>query len=97
MRNRKPLRHALSLLALPLLLTACGNSSREAPIVTRIERVTIKPPAELLTCARPPMPADEARVNQDALAELVERVGNAWRECFDRLRAVREFVEETSK
>jgi hypothetical protein len=43
------------------------------------------------------MPADDARENQDALAELVARVGNAWRECFDRLRAVREFVEDTEK
>ncbi len=65
--------------------------------MTRIERVTIKPPVELLTCARAPMPPDEARENQDALAELLPRVGNAWRECFDRLRAVREFVEDSEK
>ncbi len=64
--------------------------------MTRIERVTVKPPAELLTCARPPMPADEARVNQDALADAIERVGNAWRECFDRLRAVRDFVDQST-
>ncbi len=65
--------------------------------MTRVETVTIRPPAEMLTCPRPPMPADEARVNQDAAANALRPVVTAWRECFDRLRAVREFVEETSK
>ncbi len=65
--------------------------------MTRIERVTVKPPAELLVCARPAEPSAEARENQDALADVVDRVGRAWRECFDRLRAVREFVDETAR
>ncbi|MBI1243754.1 MAG: hypothetical protein GC202_02020 [Alphaproteobacteria bacterium] len=69
---------------------------REAPIVTQIERVVVRPPAELLTCtAEPRRPADE--FDQDALADWIPDMAIAGRSCRDRLEAVRRFVEETSQ
>lgn len=63
--------------------------------MTQIERVPVKPPAELLTCSLPAMPTREARENQDVLADVFERVVAALRQCYERLREVRLFVEET--
>jgi hypothetical protein len=64
--------------------------------VTRIERVTVAPPAALLACpAEPEIPASVA--TQDDLAPLLLDIAMAGRACRDQLGAVRRFVDETAK
>lgn len=92
----KPLRAALWLLLCVPLFAACSPTAREAPIITKIERVAVRPPAELMVCpAEPALPADIA--DQDALAPLIVDLAMAGRACRDRLEAVRRFVEEVGR
>lgn len=64
--------------------------------MTKIERVVIAPPADLLTCPdKPPRPAIVA--TQDHAAQLLHATIQAGNACRDQLDAVRRFVEETTK
>lgn len=63
--------------------------------MTKIERVPVVPPAELLACAAEPLrPADEA--DQDRLADWLVDLAMAGRECRERLDRVRRFVDEVT-
>ena len=94
MRSPKPLRIALWLPACALFLTACGQIPLEQRLATKIERVVVSPPADLLTC--PDRPQRPGRLEtQDDLAPLLEAVTTAHQACRDQLDAVRRFVEET--
>jgi hypothetical protein len=76
-------------------LTACAPA-REAPIVTKIERVVVRPPAALLACPdEPAIPAD--LTSQDQLAQLLPDLVLAGRACRARLPALREFFDDVSK
>lgn len=65
--------------------------------MTKIERVTIAPPAELLICPGEPRAPAAAMTDQDALALWIVDLAMAGRACRDRLDAVRRFVEETAR
>jgi hypothetical protein len=77
-------------------LSACSPPP-EAPIVTRIERVVVAPPAEHLVCDPEPIRSPATSTSQDALADWIAEVTIAGRSCRDRLGVVRKFVEDSSK
>lgn len=88
MRDRR-IRNALSTAVLCLFSTSCAPAP-ERPVLVKIERVTVKPPAELLTCRPEPVP--NVRNHAD-LAAWILALADAGADCRDRLAAVKEYVE----
>lgn len=61
-------------------------------MVTKVERVPVKPPAPLLECAaRPPIPPAD-QVTLDTVALLLVDLDAAGEDCRAKLGAVRAFV-----
>jgi len=60
-------------------------------VVTRLERVQVKPPAALLACA--PEPAVPDGSDQDEVAFFILDLAAAGEDCREKLVAVRSFVE----
>lgn len=65
------------------------------PVVVKIQRVPVVPPAELLVCADAKEPPEGK--SQDALAPWLLAEADAGDDCRTKLKAVKSFVERETR
>lgn len=86
----------LTLTVTCLLLAGCATCDPQIETVTKIERVVVKPPIELLTVPPVDMAIDVDSATQRTVAEWILKAERRSQQMEDQLKALKKWYEETN-
>ena len=76
------------------ILNSCATQKPEIQTVTKIERVVIQPPAELLEIPPYDFPADVETATQRTVAEWMLKTEKRSNQMEDQLKAIKKFFKD---
>lgn len=84
----------LAALILCIVLTGCATCEPQLETITKLERIVVKPPVELLNIPVQDMPIDVDHATQRTIAEWILKSERRTQQMEDQLKALKKWSEE---